>query len=329
MRALVPTLIAFASLVSAQAGRVVCSIPEPYSFAKAHQQKDGRWVDYRGRLVTDKVSPRPGSELSTTSLVVLALLGDGSTMHSGWYKDQIKESVRWMLRRIDAQGRIALRPDLRWFTDHALASFAFAEAVRLSKYKSLGKRVLAFSTYLLRYLEREQVTVTPELLFWSLALADSLKTCPPPIGDKLRPTAVRLGAVVARRAKQLQRVAPKTDSERAIRLYFLARRTENPAQSAQVSAAIDADLSRCTKLDTMDPMAVAIYTMAIYRVGGERWKTWTRRVRVEIVKRQLTVEPAHGSWRSPSDSIGPVQTTAWHTITLECYYRYCRLRLVH
>ncbi|MGK0155487.1 MAG: hypothetical protein ACI9SE_002450 [Neolewinella sp.] len=63
--------------------------------------------------------------------------------------------------------------------------------------------------------------------------------------------------------------------------------------------------------------------------GGAQWKRWSELLAKHIVKTQRQDSgPEHGTWRAPRDSVGPMQSTAWNMLTLQCYYRYLRLGLV-
>ena len=70
-------------------------------------------------------------------------------------------------------------------------------------------------------------------------------------------------------------------------------------------------------------------TLAMFQVGGERWKGWNRHMKTAIVDSQRTKvgEDERGSW----DAVGPwgadggrVYSTALMCLCLEVYYRYGR-----
>jgi hypothetical protein len=187
--------------------------------------------------------------------------------------------------------------------------------------------LLSCSTYLLRYLQRTRVSVTPELLFWSQALTDSLRKSSEPWAADLRSLAPQLAAALAGQATQLRTGPTPSETDRAFALYSSVRHASDLTNPVRIHAAIDATLARCDDLGAIHPMAVAVNTLAVYRVGGPRWRTWSARVANEIVKRRIDEGLAKSSWESPLAAIGPVQTTAWRILTIEIYYRYCRLVL--
>jgi hypothetical protein len=110
--------------------------------------------------------------------------------------------------------------------------------------------------------------------------------------------------------------------ERALRLYAQVR----DGRSEQCTAAIDALVRRAADVDAMDPMAVAVYTMAIY-LSGHRVRTWQAALTRGVVRSQIRQPPGHGSWPVVVEGTGPLQTTAWRLLTLQFYYRYCKLQL--
>ena len=69
-------------------------------------------------------------------------------------------------------------------------------------------------------------------------------------------------------------------------------------------------------------------TMAIFQMGGERWKKWNATVRDQLVHAQCkTTDCLDGSWdwqgsQFPGSELGRVLTTAYNTLSLEVYYRY-------
>ncbi len=310
------------------------------------QLSDGSWVEYEGRKLTSAWIAKPDSALRTTCLRSLVILGGCSTLSDGHWKEKLSNALAWLRTQKNDQQRFELRVDPGWCTDHALATYTLCEMAQLSVDPVLAREVEGPARCLLDQLEQNPAVISPELLFWSQAIIDSMRIFDASEDEGIKmPNAqlaqVRRGLVttVARLAESLahERAQLKSSSiseaDRAFALYAdlrrRQRREERITSSSDFAAELRAVVARRAGLDEFDPIAVAVYTMTIYQVGGRAWKEWAKLLTEHVVRTQQTDSgPEKTTWRSPHDGIGPMQTTAWNTLTLECYYRWCNLSLI-
>lgn len=102
------------------------------------QRPDGSWDGdaFLGAGVRCEGPAQSLGDVGVTSLALLALLADGSTMRVGPHQDAIKRAVLWLRDSMQADGRVGTTS-----LEQALATMAFAETYRLSNYKLLHKYV--------------------------------------------------------------------------------------------------------------------------------------------------------------------------------------------
>ncbi len=98
------------------------------------QTADGSWSSERFDDVT------------VTSLALLAFLGDGSTLRTGPFKDQIKKAAVCLRGRLDEHGRVSGKvSEVGIVSRHALATLAMNEAYYLSQYPILKNNAVQMS----------------------------------------------------------------------------------------------------------------------------------------------------------------------------------------
>lgn len=286
-----------------------------------HQEADGHWSSVRGGGLAD-------ADLRVTAWMLLAHLGDGSTMHRGRARNSIKATVRWLLAQQDDKGRLALRADPAWLLDHAMATYALAEALRLSSYRTLAEPVQRAVVALERQWALTRPAPGVELRLWGEGLVRSLQGGEAELevradtGEVM--TTTRLGADALRQFLQPLPVrAPSSQHERAAQLLRDALR-DAPGVAAAVPALWPAD-------PLAEPLTAFYVQMAAFRAGGETWKNVSRQFEQQVMRRQIRTGderqgfPASGAF---SDANGRFGTSAVATLMMEVYYRYCRLGLL-
>lgn len=292
------------------------------------QQADGSYTDYLGKELQIKSRPMPGSRLRTTSLFALAILGDGSTLRQGPYRKQLQGAVKWLLGELDERGRFALVDHPSWFDDQALAAFVLAEAVRRAEYRSLAPVLARVVTHQREYLGRKGVRVSPEQVLWNRALAAAMAQLEGEAFALVSAQRPGLLRALAPHEARLLGARPEGELDRAVQLLYTVRFKPELAGKAATQRRLETTGARRGTMHELHPQALAMYTLAIYQVGGAQWKRWQEAMKSGIVQRQLRAGPGKSTWPAPRAGIGPMQTTAWHILAVEAYYRYVKTLLV-
>ncbi len=283
------------------------------------QEEDGHWsAAAHGGVAT--------ADLRVTAMMMLALLGDGSTARGGPKKVLVKSGMLWLHRARDAQGRLALRADPDWVLDHAMATYVLVENLRLGEFTALAylDPCIACSDTLSRELALRQPPPSVEVSLWSELVVRSLLT-----------TAVRLEANEDHAAK-----APRV-RQTAERLSLAVKKVRNEPSEVpreQAAAALLADLrGEAVAAPAMpeslldDPLRTFYVTALLFRRGGADWKAAQKLLEQRVVKTQIRDrrnEANDGSWDPVGafgEQNGRLGTTAAAVLLLEIYYRYCRL----
>lgn len=102
---------------------------------KACQQQDGSW----------RVNDDANTTTALTSLAILAMLGDGSTLRVGPFKSPVKKGVNW-LRQLQQKRATGAFADATG--PHMLATLAMTESYMLSDYKLIKKNAVQGLTHL-------------------------------------------------------------------------------------------------------------------------------------------------------------------------------------
>jgi hypothetical protein len=287
---------------------------EPYTVRQ--QQADGRWSAALG-------GGDPGADVPLTSLLLLAHLGDGSSLTTGPQREVVQRAVQWLRSQQDAKGRIGLRAEPGWLLDHAIATWALAEALRLSAAPMLAADVRRAAAALGEQIDRVRPAPGVELRLWCTMVAQSLRAG----GQALRTLqaagdaeALDFGAEALDRCRASWSPAlPVNEREQAAQLLL----------DELLDAAAPADaLPACWPADPLlDPLATWYVTTALWRRGGAGWMLATKQIELGVLKQERH-DVDRGSW-DPEGAFGVrfgrLGTTAMAVLLLEVYYRHCRL----
>jgi hypothetical protein len=301
----------------------------------------------------------PGGPLfdpGVSGLSMLAFLGHGDTHKSGDYKVTVRQGIKYLKGIQDAEGCFGPRTSNHFTYNHAIAALAMAEAYGMTQsvvLKASAQNGINFihqcqNPYLAwRYGVRPQdndtsVTGWMVMALKSAALA-GLEVDPAALDgarawmDKVTEPEYGRAGYTARgngpaRPQELMDRFPADKSESLTAVAILTR-IFCGAKPGDEMVAKGAEL--CSRsLPVWDEAAgtVDFYywyygTLAMFQVGGEKWKRWNDAMTTSIVAHQRMdpTDDRRGSW-DPVDPWsaegGRVYSTAVNTLNLEVYYRY-------
>jgi len=328
-----------------------------------HQDGNGRWDsanfmkhDVNGEACTGGGSPL--HDIGVTGLALLAFLGEGSTMRSGEYRDIVRQGVQWLRSQQDANGRFGTAATNAFIYDHCIATLALCEAMGLSKYRSLRPRAQQAIHYLeshrnpygtWRYQPRSGDSDT-SVTGWALMAMKSAKDFDLDVNSRAfeaiegyfeemtDPSNGRCGYDTrggrsSREPGEHALLFPTELGETltAVGLFSRCFLGQNPAEHQVMRSASDTllrSLPTRARAGAVDHYYWYYATYALYQVGGDAWRQWSKSLTPVVVKTQRRDGNFKGSW-DPDGAWGHVggrvYSTAILTLTLQAYYRYARV----
>lgn len=280
------------------------------SFLLDHQEKDGHWSAVTG-------GGKPEAELRVNAWIALAMLGDDWTARANAQQKPVLAVVDWLCAQQDPVGRLLPRADGDWLLDHAIATFALAEAQRLAPAEARAGHLADAVTALIWGFSKAPANSPGEVQLWGFLVAKSLR-----MG---RDSAARASADRLDAARVLLPATPAaTDRERAALDLLADLDTEQRPTDDALPQHWPASL-------LADPLHTFYATATAFGRGGACWNRAQRMVN-GLVHVQHQGDPAavKGSW-DPEGAFGTTNgrfgTSACAMLCLELYYRYCKLVL--
>lgn len=301
----------FGSFVAAV---LLAAVSPAQGIAERLQLDDGRWpADAEGRARV--------ADLRVTAWMLLALLGDGSTLTEGPFREPLQAGYRWLLAQRDATGRFALRTDPGWLHDQALATYAFAEAVTKSAAADAIPDLLASTEVLTSSLDRARPAAGIETRLWSRCVVLALRQ-----GDDARLHVAATGLEAVLRSLAPPSLAGVGARERAAAelLRSLAR-----APGVEADAVQGSRLPHWPDDELADPLHTFYALVLAWRGSAEHYHAAQKRTE-RVVRAQRREGAARGTWPAVGAfgaEHGEVGATAVQILILECYYRYGKLAL--
>lgn len=320
------------------------AIEQGLRWLQEHQNDDGSWSPAEG-----------GDPLATTSLAVLALLGEGSTMRMGPYKTSIKAGIQWLRQQQKENGEFGDGTG-QDPAGHAMATLAMVEAYIVSEFRLLAK----YSDRALRRLRelrlpdggwgRDGESTTLDTAWAALAIeagAHSPFVASTELVAQVHEwMAGRRDAASGRFANGANPVPPRRDAAHAgafpaehgelptasalVAMLFLGSRNafevdrESLARSAQVLSGRPPVWNEA--IGSIDGVYWLFASDALRRLDERAFAAWSDAIDAAVLPHQRAGgDPQRGSWDPVSawgDRGGRAWTTAIMVLTLQAPYRY-------
>ena len=342
----------------------VQTIENALIWLQKHQDEDGKW-DADGFMKHDEGEVKcdgPGNgvhDVGITGLALLAFLGDGSTLRSGAYRDNIKRGVKWLMENQQDNGLFGMNASSDFIYDHAIAAYAMCEAYGLSQYTLLKGPAQQGLNYLeshrnpysvWRYQPRDNDNDT-SVTGWCIMAYESGKFFGLQVNDQALKLSItwldsvtdqtgkcgytKMGEPSSRHPGDHGTRFPieKGEALTAVGLFCRFFLGQEPKEVPVMKAAADLILAHPPvwdeKAGSIDHYYWYYATYALYQMGGRHWTEWSKKLTPAVVEKQHR-EPGctFGSWDPVGawgEDGGRVYSTAILALTLEAYYRYTRL----
>lgn len=319
-----------------------------------HQLPNGAWAytqavcpNCRGKCKDTPLDKANKSLISGTAMALLPMLGSGITHKEGKYRKNVKAGLDYITNNLK------LKPEGVCFADvdsyqlyhQGLTTIVVCEAAAMTRDKNLEKLAQGAIRYIAwaqdpvgggwRYTPRQPGDTSG--MGWNFMALKSAQMA-----------YLDVPAKTIRGSKHfLDNVA---GAEGGAKYGYLNNRTEDGEGLRRDQRALTAigllgqmymgwgkehpPLVRGTDyLAQWGPDLNNLYytyyaTQVMRHVGGEKWETWNKKTRDELVKRQVREGHEKGSWYTTGghmESAGRLGSTAFATMILEVYYRHLPL----
>jgi hypothetical protein len=327
-----------------------------------HQSSDGRWscAGFDAQCKTNRCDGAGDStyDVGVSGLSLLAFLGAGATHQSGPFRETVKNGLRYLREVQDSEGCFGSRTSQHFLYNHACASLAMVEAYGMTgshffkepAQRSIGFILRARNPYLAwRYNVPADGDNDTSVTGWMVMALKSAKLSGleverQPVEDAIawvekmtepefgRTGYQQRGGPPARTNEAMQKFpAGKSESLTAVGMTIRIFGGRDLKSDEMISKGADL-LVRCAPKWDVDQGSIDFYywyygSLAMFQVGGERWKKWNESMKSALLAHQRTEKDRdeYGSW-DPIDPWstegGRVYATALNCLTMEVYYRY-------
>jgi hypothetical protein len=338
------------------------SVLAALQWLKNHQSSDGHWscagFDAMCKANRCDGAGDPTYDVGVTGLSLLAFLGAGETHVVGSCRDTVKNGLRYLRSVQDSEGCFGPRTSQHFLYNHACASLAMVEAYGMTGsqfFKDPAQRSIAFilharNPYLAwRYSAPADGDNDTSVTGWMVMALKSAKLSgldaeKQPVADAIswvekmtepefgRTGYQQRGGAPARTNEAMAKFpAAKSESLTAVGMTIRIFGGRDLKSDEMIGKGADL-LVKCLPKWDADQGSIDFYywyygSLAMFQVGGERWKKWNESMKSALLAHQRLEKERdeYGSW-DPLDPWsgegGRVYSTALNCLTMEVYYRY-------
>ena len=309
-----------------------------------HQEADGHW-DARKHEGGGNVSGgRIVSDVSVSALATLAFLGAGYTHKTaGKYRDNVARAVTWLRAQQLESGAFVRDGSGYQVYDHCIGTLALAEAYGMTRDAELRPVAQKGVDYVIEIQEpysgwHHGSFRSTSVLGWAVMALKSARMAGLSVdGRGFQGAMNRLDEVTdpdsgkvgycRRGQSSFGRGFVMTGVGMVSRFFMGAERDE--PMLAKGAGLLLTDVpqwkARCSVRDVQYFYHWYYGTLALFQMGGERWKKWNEGLKSTLLPNQRTDGDANGSWDPDAGwapTGGRVYSTAMGALCLEVYYRY-------
>ena len=320
-----------------------------------HQENDGHWdIKKHGAGVEAGAS---GHDHSVTALAVLTFLGAGHTAKVGFYKDNVRRGIEWLIQQQDAAGYFP--PSSRDSDDReydlAIGTMALSEAFGMTRDPKVGVAAQKGVDLIAKiqkpnggWMNGEHYKTSMSVFGWMILALKSAKIAQLKIPPQVFENAVgHLQACTKKESDGYWGIVsynpdhaePPTLTLTAVGMtcfQFTGFGNDTGHQAEMLAKDPPAWKPgigyRASDEYNLHPQSFYHWyygTLGMFQAGGEQWKTWNKALKETLLPNQRKGGDEDGSW-DPVTTMdlcgGRVYTTAMGALALEVYYRYALLK---
>jgi hypothetical protein len=329
-----------------------------------HQSLDGHWDSAhfaeRCKGVPCDGPGQSAHDTGVTGLALLCFLGADMTHQEGYYKQTVKNGLKYLIDHQDEEGCFGDRVSKSFLYDHACATLAMTEAYGMTKARAFLKPAQQGVNFILkaqnpysawRYSAPPDGDNDTSVTGWMIMVLKSAAMSDLKIDEQAYANAMNFITEMTDpdtgRTGYTDRGSAPSRLTELMQLY--------PAERSESLTAVGMLVRIFSHLDPKDPMIekgadlcaakvpmwetstgdIDFYywyyaTLAMFQVGGPRWTKWNEALKVACIdhQRMKKEECAFGSWDAIdpwSSAGGRVYSTAMNCLCMEVYYRYPRV----
>lgn len=279
-------------------------------------------------------------------MALLPLLGAGQTHHTGEYKQQIANGIRFLMRTAQKRGRgISFWDEQGTMYSHGLCAIVFNEAYAMTRDPELAPFAQGTIDFIEDFQDplgggwryQPRLPGDTSVVGWQLmAMKSGYST-----GMKVNPKTLKLterfldsvstsgGAFYGYQDKPARKEASGQTAIGLLCRMYMGWAKDAPGLVEGINAITKQGPRMGTGGADLDMYYNYYATQLMKQYGGTAWPEWNKAMRDFLIRSQVKQGPGLGSWdpgRTYSDSKGGrLYATSMSCMTLEVYYRFLPL----